>query len=79
MTGGCFAKATTVTRRLLMLQKEPEFLMQCAVETIHASPPVGILHLLTDKRQFAVAITEEAARDVATKLLAFANQSKDDG
>ncbi|MND64564.1 hypothetical protein D3C80_559040 [compost metagenome] len=61
-----------------MSQQEPEFLMQCAVETIHPAPPVGILHLLTDKGQFAVAITEEAARDVAAKLLDFANQPAND-
>ncbi|WP_312405198.1 hypothetical protein [Rhizobium sp.] len=62
-----------------MSQQEPEFLMQAAVETIHKAPPVGILHLLTDKGQFSVAITEEAARDVAAKLLAFANPAANDG
>ena len=61
-----------------MSKREPVFLQQSAVETLQQSPPVGILHLLTDKGQFAFAITGEAARDVAAKLLTFADQSAND-
>lgn len=61
-----------------MSQDEPVFLEQSAVETLRESPPVGILHLLTNKGQFAFAITGEAARDIAAKLLAFANQPAND-
>ena len=61
-----------------MPKAEPVFLQQAAVETLQQAPPVGVLHFLTDKGQFAFAITGEAARDVAAKLLAFANQPAND-
>lgn len=53
----------------------PTFLLQCEIETLQADPPVGIMHLLTNKGQMAVAIEGQGARDVAAKLLVFAGTS----
>ncbi len=61
-----------------MSETVPPILQQSAVGTLQESPPVGVLQFLTDEGQFAFAISADAARDVAAKLLAFANQPAND-
>ena len=56
-------------------QSGPTFLLQCEIETLQADPPVGIMHLLTNKGEITVAIEGQGARDVAAKLLVFAGTS----